>query len=1338
MLKTIRFFSRIIVLCTILLNSAMYPLTPVEASPSSPKMYGRAAGWLNDAKGVEGSDAHSIDGFGINKNETMRLTIADVQYTGATSGSGRVLNYNKATQTADNGYPVVDYSEALAWAALFNGNPAFMTNANGLYGAEITKGGPNAEPYTGYLLAKVAEMSGGKGLPFSFRPAKSGEQGSWVGVVKFVTTQRPDGSIRTDKSQYNVGDTVKIDASGKDYSIYNRGLKVLNYYIYNVDTGKTEYTFSSLIKEYPISGEGDGSGAAINFPQQTWVPSKAGNYEARILFTDTHARNTKNAPAVGGQGVAYAAPFVVGSPPSPPPGGGGGNEPPPPETCSISSTQTKLDIRIEEEKSDRELKNVPSGGETIYVEPGSRIIITAAKSGRFTANGVPMEKGSGNNAKVGVLDAPFDEGPIQIKYESDDGADCWVKTMFVLKKGDRLDKCPIVKLSGMGTLRDGETIEVVPGDELYFRVEFTDRYGDVQPLNVKWEVTLPDGKKVTVPLTENDKGKTVPYESDRLTLPYEYDRKDVVPLERGKTYQLRLNLEHTNFDAASRPECAWSITIKVRDTSCTIDEQDRIKFYAYGEPPVGYSPGGELLDDTLLEEGLYFKHFTDTGSEYDTHLGVAADVPGTWYLKYNGSQTPLTGKLAAKEKFHLFLPLSVESGDTVTLVFISENGCIRELEIPIWSDRKCYSLLAYIERVGTGERVWEKEVERGEILEFKPEDWIDGYHGFRLFTSDHTQFSLRWLDPATNTWEKRRDGKWLDSSSRAQNNHSIGFPRDNDGATGLPLPGFYRIEFYDENSDTDQCDGYFFVRIGDGENPNPNPDGENLLIIKSSFKITPNDPQAPGTTATITFDVKNAGKLEHDTKLAVRWESSPTATMLDVNNFKPGEVRKITVPTQYPQQSEDFIANINPNKDRPADETIWPDNRAQWPVEVTGGGGGTIPAPPGGGGSFEGGEIGLKIFDSDGRELQKLQVNADGVWEREPARIRVEIDQTKINQGFDRVKQEINQNITLYKSQLEQSISGDGIKGVSVTATPGWITDAKSLAVYNPAMLDLKVTGPGTPQQWQVSSAGTGGDYLYTGTVVPTQTTWRQVLNAQKYKVEINGFVITMDYHIRFDVSYESCTEDDDGNETCEPHSLTQNMTGRYTITVKGGEREFEVFEPNAKGLLRHTAEWAEYHGRDRYPESRPDDFYAGERILTSLVLETRHRHPVSGNYPEITAAQAWVSETGRRNTPLQSTLGLQQSSPTAWQGASYMVPKLGMRETGVDTPLMGDKQRGFQKDASYAVYFHVHFRFGAVKGFAFPNKQTLAGHDQADYRTPFRIIANAWERQGIRNHTTR
>jgi len=188
---------------------------------------------------------------------------------------------------------------------------------------------------------------------------------------------------------------------------------------------------------------------------------------------------------------------------------------------------------------------------------------------------------------------------------------------------------------------------------------------------------------------------------------------------------------------------------------------------------------------------------------------------------------------------------------------------------------------------------------------------------------------------------------------------------------------------------------------------------------------------------------------------------------------------------------------------------------------------------------------------------------------------------------------------------------------------------------------------------------------------------------------------------------------------------------------VQGSQRRFEVFEPNAAGSIHHTAEWAEYHARDRYPDSGPNDFYAGERILAQVELQPRHRHPVSGKFPQLEAAEAWIWENGRQQTLLQSRLSLKPSGENRWRGPSYQASKLGTREQGVDTPLMGDKQRGFQKDASYAVYFNVRFRFGVEKGFPYPNKLAGAGHEPGDYRVPFRIIANAWERQGIRNHAT-
>lgn len=137
------------------------------------------------------------------------------------------------------------------------------------------------------------------------------------------------------------------------------------------------------------------------------------------------------------------------------------------------------------------------------------------------------------------------------------------------------------------------------------------------------------------------------------------------------------------------------------------------------------------------------------------------------------------------------------------------------------------------------------------------------------------------------------------------------------------------------------------------------------------------------------------------------------------------------------------------------------------------------PAASRGGENYDGGEIGLEIYDSENRQLQKLPVQADGVWEREPAKIRVVIDQAKINEGFQKTQQQINQKITEYKLQLEQAVSGEDVKNIAVTASPGWITDAKSLAVYTPALLDLQVTGPGIPQQWQVASTSMGETFVH-------------------------------------------------------------------------------------------------------------------------------------------------------------------------------------------------------------------------------------------------------------------
>ncbi|UFJ40223.1 hypothetical protein LOK74_19640 [Brevibacillus humidisoli] len=395
------------------------------------------------------------------------------------------------------------------------------------------------------------------------------------------------------------------------------------------------------------------------------------------------------------------------------------------------------------------------------------------------------------------------------------------------------------------------------------------------------------------------------------------------------------------------------------------------------------------------------------------------------------------------------------------------------------------------------------------------------------------------------------------------------------------------------------------------------------------------------------------------------------------------------------------------------------------------------------GGDLDGGEVEIRIYDSRNRMLRDA---ADGVWEREPARIEVTIDQNKIREAFSQIDDQINQKATEQKNEWESRYSGPEYENVMVTISPPVWNSETSPTTEWPSTLRLSLEGPGTDQTFSLQPKRQTQSHTYTGTIRPTITTWGKSLHSENYRATVDSFVITVPYQVEIDVSYEMCeaaVDPDTGDplpdqeRVCTPGTDSDAISGTFTVTVLGDEALFEVYEPNARGWLAHTAEWAEYHARDRYPASQPNDFYAGERILTRVQLDARHRHPYSGQYPQILSATAWISERGRASDMLASTLALQQQSNTLWGGPQHSVEKLGLREVGVDIPLMGDKQRGFAKDSTYAVHFTVQFAFGVRKGFVYPDKSVYTGHEQQDYRTVFRIIANAWERQGIRNHTT-
>lgn len=1315
----------VLLMLWIMMVNILFELNPSPVMAVDPQFHDIIVGTIDSNKEIVPKEG--ISQIRITRiNGRLGATIAEIEVD-SRKDNQKVLGFADLDEEADRGWYFVDETETQYWINRFGGNPNhILGGAANVYSSQITiLNRPGNPSYKAYNLAELATASGGAGFTIGDNLVPNGN-GGYTSVGHFRTSQRPTGGVDTDKTKYDVNDTVTINANATDYSYYDRGIIIWGLSVMNKTTGRGYHQLESNREVRDNSGylppvnNSSSPNPFIWSQKYTYKPTEPGLYEVSLIITDRHHRSRQGSPSIS-VSTPYTYQFTVGTPPppkeDPPPAP---EDPPPPKGCQ----KTTMDIRVESDNSDRELKGVTSGGDTVYIKEEDRLVITASKPGTFTQNGIPLRTGSGGNRNVGVLDYA-DAGSFTITYTSDDGTLCWEKVFYASsgKKGE--DGCPIVQVNNDYTT-SGSVIEVIPGQQVGMITHYIDKYGNKQPHYTYWLVTLPDGKTEKLPVGYDNRDRPDPYQSDRLTLPYGSKTSAAfVPLEPGKTYKVKLDMSNTNY--AKRPECDWEITIKVKDQACTIDMQKQLSAKIHGQPPHEFPPSGDYIEPVFGVKAS-IDHFTKTAEGYDTHLMLSANMAGKWYLNKGSTKSPLSGQLQANEKFQLLLPSHIRAGDALQVMFVSDDGCIFEFILSLKTNQSCFILDVALVRQG-GQVEWERSVKRGEKIEMSPEGFTSE-HSLRFYPEVASDYQIFYLDPKTQQWSPRRDGKWLGSSNSPRLEHTLNFPK---GADGLALEGLYKIYFYPDNSRYAHCDGVFFVQIGEGA---PKPEGENLLIIKSSFAISPKDPQAAGTDATITFDVKNEGKEVHDTILAVRWESSEQATRLDVKNFRPGEVRKITVPTKYPQQSENFIANINPEKNRPEHETVWPDNRAQWPVSVKEEM--KIPAPPGGGGNLDGGEIELIIIDSGGRELQKLTTHLDGVWEREPATIRVVIDQTKINQAYERIKQEINQNIQAYQAQLYQSVSGEGIKNVSVTATPGSIADAKSMAVYAPTMLDLRVGGPGNPQEWRVSSASAGGDYLYTGSVVPTQTTWRQTLQSIKYKASINGFVITVDYRVQFDVNYDRCSEDEEGEETCSAETIVQEMTGRYTVTVKGSERAFEVFEPNAKGVLRHTAEWLEYTARDRYPANKPDDFYAGERILTHVLLEPRHQHPVSGQYPEIAGAQSWISETGLRQTPLQSTLALKKTTPLWWQGPSYTVPKLGQREMGVDTPLMGDKQKGFQKGASYAVYFTVRFRFGAEKGFAFPQKQNGTGHDIADYRVPFTVTANAWERQGIRNHTTR
>lgn len=204
---------------------------------------GLQVGYAGKNKIITGSSEVKIprlnsDNYGlIETNVTVKQT--DENGSVVQTVQGKALVFASTRDTANAGYILVNPSEARTWVSVLNGNSDFVfdSSKSNIYPYTIENVETGAK-FTAYNLADLANASGGKGDP----PAGDGltriRDDLYLKRDGFIATPRPKGGITTDKTQYDIGETVNVTSWGADYSAYDKGLNIKEYYVMNVDTGE--------------------------------------------------------------------------------------------------------------------------------------------------------------------------------------------------------------------------------------------------------------------------------------------------------------------------------------------------------------------------------------------------------------------------------------------------------------------------------------------------------------------------------------------------------------------------------------------------------------------------------------------------------------------------------------------------------------------------------------------------------------------------------------------------------------------------------------------------------------------------------------------------------------------------------------------------------------------------------------------------------------------------------------------------------------------------------------------------------------------------------------------
>ncbi|QDX91686.1 hypothetical protein EEL30_04450 [Brevibacillus laterosporus] len=1076
--------------------------------------------------------------------------------------------------------------------------------------------------------------------------------------------------------------------------------------------------------------------------------------------------------------------------------------PPKQEKPDCKSTQT-FRVLLNGTKYEKDIQ-MPSGDSFTILDQADTLRIEAPIRGTYYLNNSPLSPTSSTWMEIGI--APY--ASFNITFTSDDGSECWQKEFNW--KSDKIDcPTYSYDKGGNDQIMSGKTIEVpLHGDlDIYASHRFEDNPNT--PVYLLWKIIKPDGSTYTINryLDSDDRGGKDRYvwrnsPTNHLKLPtsQKYDKKQQVTFDQIGKYEIWTY--NSDDDFADCP--TWRITVEVKKPTCTdftVEVEVNEKMVLLDNQALTLKPGkqyvrfsGYLFDEdnfrgdwiltrdrdkkTIITwDGTIFAHeFSDLTQESYTLTAIfkqdgleckkefkiyvggftCDDVTMEAYVNgdkvdikrvngksklevelgrmnnikvkslYDHSDKDLlvswtlsqSGHVVAEASGNPFIYSLINNEETTYLLELKalQNGreCLKVIEVVV-KGKGCEDIYLHFYNKATNEYYHDMNKRTKKFRVSGLEEWT------LMLTDNSSQaeqtmgtsiIQADWLSDLPNMAFNSKD-KFIGQQTGV-GTYVITAKVNDPRYPHLQGCSFTFTLVIDPNQ-TGDCSSYFIHLLQDEPIKfTYNVNHKKLTIVegtKSFFLLNDNADDWKGLT-------------QH-----VKWSISPEV-------FQPKEeLGFLRLPMLKPG-IYNIKGTINSRNDKFDNCTY------EVTIEVIKAG---LPDCPScqPGGEVDGGTLLLKLYDSSNRLLQGKR---DGVWEKEPMRIDVEINQAAINQAFLKIDGEIEKAVRERTAQIESMLRIRGYVDIIVNAVPSPFQSRSSPITVWPPLIGMKVEGPGQPNSYQIDPQKELLSFSYAGAMIPTRTTWGDILQALQYDVRADGFEIKAPYTIKLDVSYKICDEptekeDEEGNpigKKCVEEQEQYEIANRYSIKVKGTQQEFHVFEPNGKGIIEHTEEWKEYHARDRYPDSKRNDFYAGERILTRVILEDRHKHPVSKKLPLVVSANAWISERGKRNDLLQSQLRLRQISPALWKGTEQTIDKLGKRELGIDIPLMGDKQKGFEKGKSYAVQFQIEFSFGVKKGFSYPQKSNSLRHHIDEYRAIFTIIANAWERQGIRNHITK